>query len=298
LLVSIFAFNKCMAQQSLSFWEPDSAFNPARQRLVVGGFLGAYAGSMTYLGLAWYSNTDLGPFHFFDDTGEWKQMDKVGHALGGYTTARYLIGLERWAGVPRKKALLYAGVGSFLAMSSIEVYDGFAVEWGASWSDLIANGVGTGLALGNDILWKEQRVQLKFNYLPSPFARVDSLQRLLGSNPAEWLVKDYNGQAYWLSFRVHSFLPEGSFKRAWPRWLNVAGGYGAEGMIGRYGIDSPEEIRQREYRQFYLGLDIDLEQIKTRSGFLRALLSGLNFIKIPLPAIRFDRYGIGFDALR
>lgn len=298
VIVFLLTLTSGVSQTPLSFWEPDTSFNPSRQRLVIGSFLTGYAGSMTYLGIGWYSNTELGPFHFFDDNDEWKQMDKVGHSLGGYTTARYLLNLERWAGVPDEKAMLYAGIGSFLAMSSIEVFDGFAVQWGASWGDLVANGAGTGLALGNHALWKEQRIQLKFNYLPSPFARVDSLQRLFGSSPAEWLLKDYNGQAYWLSFRVHSFLPEGSFKQAWPRWLNVAAGYGADGMIGRYGIDPPELIRQREYRQFYLGLDLDLEQIKTRSGFLRAILSGLNFVKIPLPAIRFDRGGIGFDALR
>ena len=227
------------------FWEADSTFNPSRQRLVVGTFLGGYAGTMTYLGLGWYANTDLGPFHFFDDGHEWLQMDKVGHSLGGYTTTRYLLGLENWAGASKKRALLYAGIGGFMAMNSIEVYDGFAVQWGASLGDIGTNAAGVGLALGNEVLWEEQRIQLKFNYLPSPFVKVDSLQRLFGSNPAEWLLKDYNGQTYWLSFRVHSFLPEGSLKQTWPKWLNLAAGYGGEGMIGRYGIDPIEQIRAR-----------------------------------------------------
>ncbi|MEZ4686689.1 MAG: hypothetical protein R3B47_11660 [Bacteroidia bacterium] len=62
---------------------------------------------MTYLGISWYHNSDLGPFHFFDDNSEWKQMDKVGHSLGGYTTTRYLVGLEVGR-CSKKKALLYA----------------------------------------------------------------------------------------------------------------------------------------------------------------------------------------------
>lgn len=303
ILYTIVLFCICVSQchlgfgqSKLSFWEADSSFNAGRQRLVAGTFLGGYAGTMTYLSLGWYSNTDLGPFHFFDDGHEWLQMDKVGHALGGYTTTRYLLGMEKWAGASRKKSLLYAGIGGFMAMNSIEVLDGFAVQWGASWSDIAANAAGVSIALGNYALWDEQRIQLKFSYLPSAFTKVDSLQRLFGSNPAEWLLKDYNGQTYWLSFRVHSFLPEGSFKQVWPRWLNVAGGYGGEGMIGRYGIDPVELIREREFRQYYLGLDIDFQQIKTRSGFLRFVLSGLNFVKIPLPAIRFDRRGVAFRA--
>ncbi|MFK7972428.1 MAG: DUF2279 domain-containing protein [Bacteroidia bacterium] len=285
-------------QEGIINAQNDSINYKGRQRLVTGTFLAGYAGTMTYLSLGWYSNTDLGPFHFFDDSDEWLQMDKVGHVLGGYTTTRYLIGLEKWAGVPKKKALLYAGIGGFMAMNSIEVLDGFAVQWGASWSDIAANAGGVGLALGNHALWGEERIQLKFSYLPSPFTKVDSLQRLFGSNPAEWLLKDYNGQTYWLSFRMHSFLPEGSLKKAWPSWLNLAAGYGGEGMIGRYGIDPIEQIRAREYRQYYLGLDIDFQQIKTSSEVLKFILTGLNFIKIPLPAIRFDRQGVALRAFQ
>ena len=47
------------------------------------------------------------------------------------------------------------------------------------------------------------------------------------------VLKDYNGQTYWLSANIWSFNKESNF----PRWLNVAFGYGADGML--YGENNP-----------------------------------------------------------
>ena len=42
------------------------------------------------------------------------------------------------------------------------------------------------------------------------------------------MLKDYNAQTYWFSANLKSFFPEIKFTA----WLNVAVGYGAEGMFG------------------------------------------------------------------
>jgi hypothetical protein len=47
---------------------------------------------------------------------------------------------------------------------------------------------------------------------------------VLGSSLAEQMLKDYNGQTYWLSVNLHSFYKN-------PKWLNLAIGYGANGML-------------------------------------------------------------------
>ena len=79
---------------------------------------------------------------------------------------------------------------------------------------------------------------------------------------------------------------EGNF----PKWLNVAFGYGAEGML--YGeTKSTNQFAQNPYRQFYLSLDLDLTKIKTNSKFLKTLFSTINFIKIPAPTLEFDSKG-------
>jgi hypothetical protein len=94
---------------------------------------------------------------------------------------------------------------------------------------------------------------------------------------------------------VHSFLPPGNFKDHYPRWLNLAVGYGAAGLEGGY-ADPLSNWREREYRQWYLSLDIDPSQIKTRYGWLNATLRVVSLIRIPLPSLRYDRDGLRLRA--
>ncbi len=277
--------------------EPDSQRNPRRLRALTAHSAGTYAGSMLYLGTAWYAGQDLERFHFFNDWHQWQQMDKVGHMWSTYHCSRGFIDLHKWAGVDKKTALWRGGLYGWLAVSSIEVFDGFGESWGFSWSDIGANSVGAGLAVLNEGLWNEERLQLKMSYLPSSYAGDTAFTDLFGSHWSQWPVKDYNGQVHWLSVRVHSFLPAGKFRDHYPRWLNLAIGYGANGLEGGY--DDPDRAYlEREYRQLYLSLDIDLANIQTRIGWLHTLFQVVNMVRIPLPAIRFDRYGVGMEAVR
>ncbi len=272
---------------------------------MLNGFTGGvYLGMAGYLGAVWYSPKDLGKFHFFEDSHEWLQLDKAGHMLGGYTSTKWMIDAYTWTGMPRKKAILLGGGVGMLAMSSIEVLDGFGKKWGASWTDVGANAIGVSLAMANQLLWNEYRIQRKYSYMPSVYTRHDSVAKYgnaLGMNLPEWILKDYNGQVHWLSFRVHSFLPEGNFKHYYPRWLNVAVGYGGNGMIGRYcqtgdiigvNCDPQSVIDAREYRQYYLAFDIDVSNVKTKSKTLNSVLSMINMFRIPLPVLEMDRFGI------
>ena len=111
-----------------------------------------------------------------------------------------------------------------------------------------------------------------------------------GFNIFRQVFKDYNGSTLWLSANIHSFLNEES---KFPKWLNIAFGYGAEGMTGgdqnytEYdGRIIPPFIRRS---QFYLALDIDLTKIPTNSKFLHLLFNTLSFIKIPLPTLEYNK---------
>jgi len=89
-----------------------------------------------------------------------------------------------------------------------------------------------------------------------------------------------------LSANIWSFNKESNF----PKWLNIAFGYGAEGML--YGESNPNnQFTQDPYRQFYLSLDVDLTKIKTTSKFLKTLFSTINFIKIPAPTLEYTSRG-------
>ena len=103
--------------------------------------------------------------------------------------------------------------------------DGFSEEWGFSWTDMAANAAGTGLYVGQQLLWEEQRILLKYSFHRTQFAK--QRPNILGNGLSEEFLKDYNGQTYWLSANINSFLKTESI----PNWLNVAFGYGAEGML-------------------------------------------------------------------
>jgi hypothetical protein len=59
--------------------------------------------------------------------------------------------------------------------------------------DIIANASGTALF----VLWKEQRITPKFSFHTTQYAQYRP--NVLGSSLAEQMLKDYNGQTYWLS---------------------------------------------------------------------------------------------------
>ena len=106
----------------------------------------------------------------------------------------------------------------------------------------------------------------------------------MGENYFQQTLKDYNGQTYWLSANIWSFNKKSTI----PKWLNIALGYGAEGML--YGNTTTSTLNT-PYRQFYLSLDVDLTKIKTNSEFLKSVFSVVNFIKIPAPTLEINTKG-------
>ena len=265
-----------------------------RKWLVGAGTAALYGTSFIYLNEAWYKGYPRSSFHSFNDFGEWMQVDKVGHAWTAYTTSRVSTALWRWAGTSKRTSVLLGSGSSLLYMLSIEYLDGRSAEWGWSWGDVGADFFGAALFAGQEEIWNEQKIQLKFsshkrNYEPDLDTRVN---QLFGKSLPERLLKDYNAQTYWLSFNINSFLKNKSF----PQWLNVSIGYGANGMLGgrkNLAMDKNGNItfdRQdiQRYRQWYIAPDIDLTKIKTNSRFLRSLFGALNSFKFPTPALEFS----------
>src|SRR5690606_34414732 len=101
-------------------------------------------------------------------------------------------------------------------------------------------------------------------------------------------------QTYWLSVNASAWFRE---KPNWlPQWLNVAAGYGVDGLTG--GTSNPAFNHEGEplpffqrQRQLYLSIDVDLTRIKTRSKVLRTCFDLLSFVKIPAPAIEINQQG-------
>lgn len=253
-------------------------------------------GSLIYLNQAWFQQYNSSKFHFFNDNDEWLQMDKCGHAFTNYQVSRVMMQAMDWVGYSTKKQILIGGLSGFTYMTAIEVMDGYSSGWGFSWGDMAANTLGTGMAIGQKLLWKEQRIQLKFSFYTSPYAKYRP--NLLGNEPYMQLLKDYNGQIYWLSINPSSFLNKDT---KFPKWLNVALGYGANGMIGARDNnfliqDSDGTIKTfNRYRQSYLSLDVDFTRIPTKSKLLKSIFSCINVIKIPFPSLELSEGKLKFN---
>jgi hypothetical protein len=216
-------------------------------------------------------------------------MDKAGHAISAYQVTRYGYEALRWAGVEEKKSIWLGAGYSFLWLTTVEVLDGFSAEWGFSTGDMVANVAGSALFVAQQLRWKEQRIALKFSYSPSDYAQYRP--DVLGSTGIERVLKDYNGQTAWLSLNLSSFGKREASKLP---WLNVAFGYGANGMTGgsyNPAFDDMGDLMPHfdRYRQYYLSLDVDLSKIKTKSHALKTLFSVVGFIKVPAPAIEFSQ---------
>ncbi|MFZ1847952.1 MAG: hypothetical protein WAU12_13630, partial [Saprospiraceae bacterium] len=67
--------------------------------------LTGYGIGMVLLSKAWYKNRLTSDFHFFNDNGEWLQIDKVGNVYSAYTDSRIVYNMYKWAGVRESKAV-------------------------------------------------------------------------------------------------------------------------------------------------------------------------------------------------
>ena len=279
----LFFFSIAFGQNS-SFLKKSDTLNKKRRNAVAITKSVLAGSTLIALNELWYKDYPRSSFHFKNDNNDWKQMDKVGHFMTSYYVGK--IGMEAldWAGVSKKNQLIYGATYGFAFLTAVEVLDGFSQQWGASPGDILANAAGTGLLIGQELLWKEQRITVKYSFHQTEFAK--QRPNTLGENYLQQALKDYNGQTYWLSANIWSFNKVGNF----PKWLNVAVGYGADGML--FGSQNSQNVGlQDPYRQFYLSLDIDLVKIPTKSKFLKSVFNVINFIKIPAPTLEINTKG-------
>ena len=326
LLICLFFPIALLAQSSmprlLSLERADTLHKPRIRTAAIGAAI-AYPTAMTGLWQAWYADYPLGKFHFFNDNGEWNQIDKVGHLFSTYQESRLGWNLSRWAGFPNKKAAWIGfGLGQ-LVQTSFEVMDGFSEQWGFSYGDVAFNTMGATLFTAQQIGWGEQRITLKMSGTPVRFSDAPIYpyqgsgppttlnQRsadLYGTGAINVFLKNYNTLAVWASVNPRSFVKDDA---TWiPRWLNVAVGMGSDNMFAGYGYDwqadknctGPDCLAYRvdpalypRTRQWFLSFDVDLTRIPVKNRALRTLLSAVNILKIPAPALEWtDRGNVRF----
>jgi hypothetical protein len=270
-----------------SFLPPSDQYNQDRLKGVV---ISEIAGGLlvsTGLYFLWYRKHPRTSFHLFNDNAEWLQMDKMGHITTAYNIAVIQYDLMRWCGVNNDASITIGSLTALGYMSIIEVLDGFSAKWGFSTGDMLANIAGTALFAAQQRGWNEQRMGMKFSYHGTIFPKYYPDE--LGKNWISKIIKDYNGQTYWLSFNLKSIM---SSKSDFPAWLNVSAGYGVDGLIGAR--KNPDVYKGQplpsfeRYRQFYLAPDIDLLKVSSNSPFFNTGAYLTQFIKFPAPALEWN----------
>jgi len=292
------------------FWVPSDSLNKTRFNLALTSSSLIYTGFSIGLYNTWYKQYPQTNFHLFDDWNEWNNMDKAGHLYTSYFQGVLCYKGARWTGLDEDDSILVGAICGSLFQTTIEVMDAFSEKWGFSLTDMAANVAGVSAFVVQQKVWGEQKINFKVSSWPKNYSDAQlfstnniassSLERragdLFGESYSESFLKDYNAQIVWASFNVNSFLKTESKV---PDWLNVAVGYGSENMFGGFENSWTEdqhtfevdELTYPRYKQYYLGLDIDLTRIKVKSPFLKSLLSVLNIFKLPLPALEYNSLG-------
>ena len=238
-----------------------------------------YSSSLIALHNVWYKDYPKSNFHFFNDSRNWLQMDKCGHAFSAYVLSQKTGEVFRWSGAKKS----YPWIGFSIGMSyltALELMDAYNSEWGFSGYDVVANFSGGALYLTQELVFKKQLVIPKFSFSPSPYAKVRP--EILGSNFSEQLLKDYNGQTYWLSLPIGAW----SSKVKKMNWLCLSFGYSVDQkLVG----DENLYLDFKASRQFLFSLDVDLTRLPIKNPTLKKVLSHLNMIKIPFPALLFQQ---------
>lgn len=261
----------------------------------IGVGAGVYIAGISFLQFIWYKDHERVPFHFYDDSKGYLQMDKVGHAYGAYIESSVAYNALRKAGLDKRKALIYGGSAGFIFQAPIEIFDGLYEGYGFSWYDIAANAFGAAMFTAQEALFAEQVVLMKFSYSPSKYPQYHSH---LGETHLKSFFLDYNAHTYWLSANLKKITRSKKI----PSWLNFAFGYSANGMI--YEFENPKYYQGkpfpylRRYRQFIFSPDIDFSRIPTNKKWLRSVFKTLNLLKFPFPALEINsKDGLKFRGL-
>jgi hypothetical protein len=259
-----------------------AACPPGPHRTALRGAVGSAAvvGNATlwvYMKNAWWSGERAAHWFVNDDWDqEFRDQDKLGHALGGYHLTRIGADLLRVACVGDDRAIAWAAVYATLFQLQIEVWDGFYEKYGFSPGDMIANVAGAGLAVAQHYSPALRHVKPTLSYAPTAAYRN---RAAFGPTGEMRPSLDYSGQTYWLSADVDALLPE-RLRAKWPGLLRASVGHSITDWV-----DPLSGATQRARRRIVFSLDLDLEKLPGSHPAWRRVKHELSYLRLPAPAL-------------
>jgi hypothetical protein len=177
---------------------------------------------------------------FDEDTGS-GGADKLGHAFSSYALTNVLADrLLRHERSPQRAALS-AALTTQAIMIYVEVFDGFSLDHGFSYEDVVMNLLGTGLAYARTVNPKVRNlIDFRLEYQPSGYT---------GFRP----LSDYSGQTYLLALKLGGFE---ALRETPLRFLDLQTGYYTRGFSSAEQADALERSRYG-----FVGIGLNLSEL-------------------------------------
>lgn len=239
-------------------------------------FIGGNALLYDYMRNAWWTGERSEGFFFNADWDEdFRDQDKFGHAWGGYHLARFGAAFLRSACMSKSKAVAWSAVHAAAFQLQIEIFDARFEKYGFSYPDLLANTLGTALAVLHEVEPRTRAIKPTISY-----AQTAAL-RNRDNIPGELRPSlDYSGQTYWLSADVDAMLPAAA-KPFWPSFLRISAGHSITDWI-----DPRTGANIRAKRKLLLTIDFDPEKLPGDNRFWKTFKRNLSYIHLPSPALQ------------
>lgn len=268
-------------------WKTYSDINYLRLSSMIGVMATANTVAYLYQRNIWYTEetTVFHSLEFMNDWNKYQQMDKFGHFSDAYFTSDLAGKIYRWSGFSGNTSVWLGALSGWVWMLEIEVSDAFMAEWGFSWGDMLANTLGSAFyvlqqynydALGG--------IHPKFSWFKS-----EAWNENRYNKEPQAFFEDYEGMTFWLTVNPHHYFPE-SWKKDYPQWLAPLG--------LAFGVSAKEiaSYPWSGHKEYFVGLDVDIRKLPIWDdwNFFKFIKSELNFVRLPLPTIRFSPSGTWF----
>ena len=213
----------------------------------------------------WARNSETGNLDWFDNYH--RGIDKFGHLYSTSLASQNLYFIARRCGYDNQEASWLAFGSSVTLLGAMEVWDAHFESWGFSVGDFIANVLGAALPVAQQNVSFMKHINYKMSY------------NFLAQKSDDPGIHDYEHMTFWLTFNPLGL--SGSKKQGLLSLLNIAVGYGFE----RYTTQKQE---------FYISLDYNLKEVKVNNPYLQQLITVLDRLHYPAPALRLAPGYIGY----
>ena len=241
------------------------------------------ASTYYYIENSWWADNKTS-FHFDDgaDLIYAKNVDKLGHFMGGLFATDVFKSSMLWSGINKKKSLLYGAIVGTSLQLAIEIKDAYAPYWGFSYLDLATGAAGAFYPFFQHNYKFFENINFKFSYYKwtDKYIQLEK-QRGKQITSINW-NDDYPNQTYWMTINLQNIY----YNYFFPEWLNIAVGFGLDDS--QYLTENSQKRGGRN--EWYIALDYDIRKIfkKWNTPVAKKIKHWLNYIHLPAPTLRIS----------